>query len=411
MWGCEVGYCQLTCEVACQWTCESREERDLCKELDGAVVETGDVYWWTKKPFIHIHGNVYMMMYAGATVPSKIKTYIILPDGTIMGMIDELVIPVIATSRDMSAVKVSQNIFAVTNSNMLYTYEISDDGMIVGLIDSLVVKPLLSFESSTIFMITDTVYGYYSDRSGEINTIGISADGTITGVIDINITGASVWRGYGFHVAGDVFAVVGEGQTSFDPEVVTIEILPDGTINGMIDVFFSAYYSTDMHAIRITKNMYATAGQDGDGNCIIHTVEIADDGIIAGEIDHWQGLGYDPLLSAVWAPFLTRVGTGVYAISYYYYEYIGPNPDDELNEGRISLIKVPDDGIIEKNVIDTLIFNSDETGNPTVVQVSNRIYAFTYVEFTDDTHHMKTFDICDIGGRIRFTGGLTHRPM
>lgn len=363
------------------------------------------------KPFVHVHGNVYMVVYTGLTVPSMIKTYTILPDGTIMGMIDELII----SCYNPSIIQVSQNIFAIATrtggNNVLDTYEISDDGIITGLVDSLTLRASAMFEAPTIFMVTDTVYGYFHGSvAGQIDTIGISADGTINGVIDTNFIGVVVTPGYGFHVAGDVFAVIGQGVLLSRPEVSTVEILPDGTINGLIDNFFSGYQTWDTHAIRMNKNMYATAGQDSGGEIVVHTIEIADDGIIAGEIDAWVGLGYDPVNTNVFTPFLTRVGMDVYGISYHLYRYV-PDPEGDFYEGHTVLVKLSENGMIDKHIIDDMVFSNIGGYEPSVIQVSNRIYAITYEDVLNYHVYIETFDICDMGGRIRFTAGLTHRPM
>jgi hypothetical protein len=294
-------------------------------QIDDTVIDSITFQSWSGwAPYIiHISGDIYAVAYRGPWLNGFIKTIQIAPDGQIAdSIIDTFEFDTSAGWKPF-VIRVSGNIYAVV------------------------------------------YWGFFND--GLINTIQITPDGQIAdSVIDTlefdNIRG---WKPSFLHVTGEIFAVVYRGE-DYDGFVKTIQIAPDGQISDtIIDTLeFDNASGREPSVTHIADDIYAIAYRGPYDDGFVKTIQIAADGQIADSVI--DTLEFDDVDGR--EPSIIPVANDIYVIA-----YCGPYDD-----GFVKTIQIGADGQIADSVIDTLEFDDVNGRTPSIVPVTDEIYAIAY---------------------------------
>ncbi|MBN2602607.1 MAG: type IV pilin [Candidatus Thermoplasmatota archaeon] len=212
--------------------------------------------------------------------------------------------------------------------------------------------------------------------SGEINgVVGISEFGSLYSYEPDMV-----------NVSGNIYAICYRG-TGNDGLLTTVEIGNSGKISqSEIDTFeFDETNCFEPKIIHIDGSIYAiTYRGDGDDGFLI-TIQINGSGKITKTvIDNFE---FDTNYGR--GPNIIKVYGNIFAVA-----YTGPGYD-----GYLKTVKISDAGIIEKSVIDTLIFDSEMIGvaeDFDLIKIDNNIFGIAYTN-PDSDGFLKTVEIANDG--------------
>ena len=301
-------------------------------------------------------------------------------------------------SYESSIIHVSDNVYAIAyrdsgENGEVRTVEITAAGQITdAAIDSLEFDTSRGYQPSIVH-VSGGIYAiaYTGDGDdGFLKTVEIATDGQITDtVIDsLEFDTLNSWEPMIIHVSGDIYAIAygGDGWNGF---LKTVEIATDGQITEtVIDtlVFDTGDCWLEPSIIHVSGDIYAIAYADGDDDGRLKTVEIATDGQITDTVI--DSLEFDTDRGRT--PSMVHASGNLYAIA-----YRGSGDD-----GYLKTVEIATDGQITDTVIDSLEFDTGNTFNPSIVAVSDTVYAIAYLNGGDDGE-VRTVEIADSG---RITG-------
>jgi len=378
---------------------------------------------------IHISGNVYAIVAAtyyysastGYATTCKLYTVEILPDGTITSLIAQTSFFLNAPSgwdKRLWAADICQvegYVYAIVYSEQvpymskLITIDIYEDGTIGSVVDTTSFASGLNVKDLKILHVYGDTYmvsyirQYYYGEKLWIRTFEVLPDGTIGGEIDnwqctanpgiIRYDNASMMRIY-----GTVFASV------WMRTLKTFMVLPDGMIGGEIDTYYFGAESENImpsaYMFCVSNNIYAIISEDGWGFGRVRTIEILIDGTIGSTIDQFVYTDHGYTLY----PSIIHTAGAVYLLVY--------SDNDYGNEsGIIKTMVIQPDGAITGTDDEYTLQDSAQIHRSDMIHLSSNKYVVVY---SRPEARLSTISVspCRTGGsHIRFTGGLTHRPM
>jgi len=376
-------------------------------ETDVTVGEitNSDVDYWEHQSkggnpsrIYHHSDNIFIIVLTDDKNDGWIKTVTITDDGIISdSAIDSLEFEK-KDGKQPDLVQVSDTMYAVAyqgskSDGFLKTIEISSDGTISNTVtDTFEFDKDTCIEPDILQVDTDTFAIAYegSNGDGHVITVDISSNGQITNHVTDSLefdTSAGSEPSI-VHVSDDIFAISYQGSGS-DGFVKTIEIQTNGSItNSVIDSFeFNSDLCENPEIEHISGNVFAIAYQ-GDSSPvwyggILTTIEIDTDGMITNSVlDEFafnvDGGNY---------PDIIYIGADVYGIAY-------TGPDDD---GFMTTVTISSQGTIGSE-IDTFEFDQTNGIKPTILKVSDDIYALSYTGAPDSKGVLKTINvISDLG--------------
>jgi hypothetical protein len=263
----------------------------------------------------HISGDVFAMAYTAGGF--RLRTCNVMSDGSVVCNIGNTILELNSPLQVRGCMThISGVVYAfATNYGRLGTVGIQTDGTITGVIDTFTVDTTVL--APYVVRITDTVcaIAYEGPSShGWLKTVGIQADGTITGTIgSFEFDTSSAAEPNIIHIAGDVYAITYRGPSGHG-WVKTVGIQADGTITGTIGSFefdtSTAVHLPDM--LRICDGVYAIAYEGPSGYGWLKTVGIQDDGTITGTIG---SLEHTALVGNTYGNNIIHINGDTYAIA------------------------------------------------------------------------------------------------
>jgi len=374
-------------------------------KITGPVVDSSSfgIFNIYDPDIIHVYDDIYAVACQGDGNDGFIVTVEIADDGSISYTLIDILEFYSGDCYDPDIIHIDGNIFAITfrtssDQGYIRTVEIYNNGIINNL-----AKDTFNFDSTYkephIYHIFDTVYvvGYTGPGyDGYLRTIRIENSGQITGSIssicyDTAITGYSEEPNL-IKVNSDIYAIAYRNADS-DGELRTIQIQNDGQIVAA-DHFDGAYKGKfpfdifdgfEPNITLVNGNIYVIAYGGFKSAGTVRTVEIYNDGSIRNEvIDAYEfdsgigGYGREPSI--------IHLDGDIYAVAY-------RGPDDD---GWLKTIKVYSNGTIHKGIIDSYEFDTIFCYEPSIIRVKNDVYAIVY-RGADDDGIIKTVRIANNG--------------
>jgi len=357
----------------------------------GAVIDTltfdGSTCGFTK--LLHVINDIYIVAHRGHDDDGFVRTFSISDEGAIGGaLIDSLEFDT-DNCYEPDMIRVSANVFAVAYKGpewdgFLVTFSVSDAGNIGGAVigrwefdTTRGATPRLIHISGDIFAI---VY-YDGINDGQIFTVNIAADGTITGakIDSLKFDAEKGDHPAIIHVADAVYAISYVGPDN-DGWLCTLTISDAGSLPvSVIESFeFDDVMAYNSKIIHISDDIYCIVywGTDSDG--FMCTVSISGVGNIgAAVIDSHEFGPTDGFY-----PEILHISGDIYVIA-----YKGPDGD-----GWMQTIVISSIGAIAAGPIDS--FEFDENGGcfSSLLHIAGNIYAMTYEAF-GSIGKVITFDI------------------
>ncbi|MBU0497611.1 MAG: type IV pilin [Candidatus Thermoplasmatota archaeon] len=163
-------------------------------------------------------------------------------------------------------------------------------------------------------------------------------------------------------------------------EAVTIEAWVDtlehsqgqiADIQSIIDTSsFASFSCSYPNFIHVTGDIYAVVFSGDSAHGLINTLHIDNAGNIKPTIiDSFDFYGAE----CYW-PNITQVSAGIFAIAFQ-----GPG-----NDGYVRTIQIGNDGIVNRTIIDTLEFDTDQGVEPFITHIANDVYAIAYTGTSND---------------------------
>jgi len=343
----------------------------------GAVIDTltfdAGTCGFTK--ILHVINDIYVVAHRGSSDHGFVRTFSISDAGAIGGaLIDSLEFD---TDRcyypDM--IRISANVFAVAYSGtdydgFLVTFSVSDVGAIGGAV-------IGSYEFDTtkgtyprFIHIAGDIWAiaYYDGiNDGQVFTVNIAADGTITGakVDTLAFDAAKGDHPAIIHVTGAVYAIAYIGPDN-DGWLCTLTISDAGSLGvAVIDSFeFDENLCTYPKIVHVSDDIYAIAYQGTDADGFLVTVSISGVGNIgAAVIDSHE---FGP--ADAYNPEILHISGDIYAIAY----------KGSGSDGFIQTIVISSIGAIAAGPIDTLEFDESAGNFCSLIHIAGNIYAMSY---------------------------------
>jgi len=183
------------------------------------------------------------------------------------------------------------------------------------------------------------------------------------------------------HVSGEIFVIAYRDYNDHG-YLKTVEIDDNGNITDtVVDALeFDDHKGVNPSIVHVYNDFYAIAYTGNGDHGFIKTVEIDDTGNFIGinetlEFDSVKGL----------TPKIFHISGDIYAVAY--------SGDNE--HGMVKTVEIEGDGEFN-GIKDTLEFESNKAIEPSVIQVSNNIFAIAYGSENDDGF-LKTVEIADNG--------------
>ncbi|MDY6834207.1 MAG: hypothetical protein SVY53_05330 [Chloroflexota bacterium] len=338
---------------------------------------------------VHVSGTTYAIAYTGPDQDGWLTTVSISDDGETMSKLDDLEIDA-SYGTTTNICHVSGDIFAIaylgpSSQGYVITHSIASDGTIGAQIDSYTFGSTMN--DMQIFKVSGTVFGLVhtgSWNSGFIKTLTIDNDGTITFIESYQFN-ANYCNGMSVvQITPTIFAISYNGDNNTSATVRTIGIEADGNITGSIDyTTFSlgAAASTDTRIEHAVGNIYAVACNFTDYK-YMYTVSIDISGNVSAAIDN---ISFDDRYFFD----LVKIIPGVMGISYntgfpsydrkfcsYPIDILG-NIGDEIDS--ITYDTSTGGGDISKSIhvfeeVYAIVYNYDETdGKIVTIDITNTI--------------------------------------
>lgn len=275
------------------------------------------------------------------------------------------------SSSDEGLCEISSNL---TQETFIDTYEFVDNAIYD--------KPSIVHVYGNIFAIAYRTTGY----DGFLKTVEIDNDGNIINSI---IDTFEFDTNYGvtpeiIHVYGNIYAIVYNGEST-NGVLKTIEINQEGYITDTeIDSFnFESSFGQSPNIKNIYDNVYAIVYYTGVHHGSLKTVEIFNNGSIRDSVlDTFQfntSIGY-------MFPKIIHIINNIYGIA-----HRGDN-----DYGIIETVEILKNGSISDAALDTLEFETSKCFEPSIVQVSSKIFAIAY-RGPDNDGFLKTVEIKNNG--------------
>jgi hypothetical protein len=356
-------------------TANITDEGGIIGEIDDAVLDTleFDTSYGLMPSIIQVSNDIYAIAYQGSN-GGYLRTVEIDTDGEITNyVLDSLVFDYNISYPDI--IQVSTDVYAIAyqgsgNDGYTITVEIADNGSIGN-------YPIDSLEFDTgngrepdIIHVSGNIYAIAyrgNNNDGYITTVKIIDNGNITNSI-VDQLEYDTSNGYFpdiTHISGEVYAIAYRGNSG-DGYLATIEIADNGHIDSsVIDRLefdtSNCYYP---NIINVSGDVYAIVYQGNGNDGYLNTIEITDN----GDINNWvtDQLEFDT--SNGREPVIIPVSSTVYAIA-----YRGPG-----NDGFITTVEIAPDGYITDSLIDSLEYDTSSGITPSIVQVSEGVFAIAY---------------------------------
>ena len=333
--------------------------------------------------FIHISGDTYASCYSGVDVDGWLKTFTIDAAGVISLVIDDFEWD-IDRGGTPSIVHVSGEVYAIAyfgpdNDGFLITLTIQPDGTIGAIINTWEFDGATCYRPHIVHISGDIFVIAYNGPAthGELITVDIASDGTITPVDSAEFDATRGDEPRVLHIAGTVYAIIYAGALN-TTVLKTLNIQDDGTIGGDIgSLSWASFTHSYCEIIYMTGTIYAVAYHDGVNQGTLGTVSIQTDGTIGGSlINTWI--------------FSTTSSNRIAIIA------VTPNM-------IACAYKDPDgDGVVKTNTIgnlgsigaglDDAEFDTLNCDSPRILWVSGGIYAINYAG-TGQLNKLRTLEI------------------
>ena len=349
---------------------------DINGQVRGDTVDSEYVYNHISyyPDLIHLTGDIYVVAYRGINSDGYMRTIRMTRYGNIIEDIDEFEFDTeygdYPDLYRLSSDKVAVAYSGYSNDGYIKTYQIYSNGTINS-------EEISEWEFDTgygstpeIFHISGDIYamaysGYSND--GFVFTFKMYSNGTIN---QTKIDYLEYDTAYGLYQSvvrvgsTDFYAIANTGDGS-DGWLYTVEIDSSGSIGAAVtsSYEFNPTYALTPNIIALSDNYYAIvyAGPDSDG--YLQTVNISSDGTIVGMVEE---LEFDTVSG--YEPILKHISGDIYAIFY----------SGSGNDGWIKTIEITSsDGDI-KEVQDSFEFDRVICRYPSVLQLSEGVYAISY---------------------------------
>jgi hypothetical protein len=356
---------------------------------DIRLTETGVSLWESD--------TVCAIAYQGSGSNGFVATVGITTGGEIAGAVTDSLEFDTGNSYEPSIIHVSDNVYAIAyrdsgDNGEVKTVEITADGQITdAVIDSQEFDSVSGYEPEIVHVSRD-IYAIAhrgADDDGFLKTVEIAASGQITDtVIDtLEFDGSNGWEPSMLLVSSGVCAVA-YGGTGDIGILKTVEIASDGQITDtVIDTLnFDSLQGREPNMTHISGNVYAMVYRGDGSDGFVTTVEIAANGQITDTVmdtfEFRDGDTYDP--------DIVRVSGDIYAITY----------QGDGSDGFVTTVEIVSNGQITDSIIDSLEFDAGDSYTPSIVPVSDSVYAIAYLNSGSDGE-VRTVEIADSG---RITG-------
>jgi len=185
------------------------------------------------------------------------------------------------------------------------------------------------------------------------------------------------------HVSGDVFAIAYENESG-NGALVTVDITAAGEIGAAVidSLEFDAVDGHEIKIIHVLGDIFAITYRGVDSDGFLVTVEISTAGAMGAAVE--DTLEFDT--SGCWEPYPIMRTDGIIAVVY----------RDSANQGKIITAAIAANGQIGAATIDDENAWAANCNGPTIVHVSDNIFAITYHDNLYNGH-VCTMDIATNG--------------
>jgi hypothetical protein len=343
--------------------------------IDTFEFETSMCY---EPKIIHIHDNVFAIVYRGPGDDGYVKTVTIAQDGVITKSVNDTYEYDTSFGVRPDIIHVNGSIYAIVfrgpgDDGYVKTLTIADDGQITSsIIDTLMYDgaPIGIVDEPEIIHIQGTVYAIaYSNPDGDglLRTIRIYNDGQINNTV-IDSYAFDIFDGFEpeiMHISGDVYALFYGGFNALG-WIQTVKIASDGTITSspLDTLLFDGSWGREPSIQHINGAIYAVAYRGPGNDGYVKTVEIFDNGTITQSVidslEFDTSNGYDPILIPVFGD--------IYAIAYW----------GDYNDGLLRTVRIANNGTITNQVVDASEYSHFDCWEPRIIHVSGDIYALAF---------------------------------
>ncbi len=343
---------------------------------------------------VQVSGDTFAVTHRSSSLQGYLRTLDIASNGTISGQLDSLVFDSNMCYAPVP-IHMTGDIFAVVyrgpgDDGWTVTLDIPSNGdLSAGLTDRFEFEPSTAIYGEPIRladgMVAVAFRGPGSD--GFISTFAIDGSGTMSGHRAV-LEASSAYESSAVHVSGEVYAVAFRGAFSTG-RLVTVTIADNGTMGAVVDtVFFQDEYAVNPNLIHISGTTYAIA-HTGPGNLgDLITIDIAADGNIgASPLDSYR---FDT--SYCYKPDLLHVSGDIYAVAY----------EGRSSDGYVRTLEIASNGTIAQSAVDSYEFHTSNGRDPSIAHVSGDVYILAFRSGGNDGF-VRTFDMAsdgNIGGTI-----------
>jgi hypothetical protein len=346
---------------------------------------------------VHVAGDIYAIAHRGSGSDGFIKTVSVTENGNIgNAVIDNLEYDT-SSGRESCLVHVAGDIYAIAyrgpkNDGLLKTVSITEDGDIGNwVIDTLEYdnsdgyEPCIIHVSGSIFVIA-----YRGSNSrGYLKTVAIDSNGNI-GNSAIDTMMFDSWNAYEpsiVYVSGNVYAIAYRGFFNLG-FLKTVTIAADGDIgNGEIDSVYFDYPGYEPMIINTNNNIFAIVYRGSGNDGFIKTIAIDAGGDIGNSVIDTREFADNNCYELR----TIHVTDDIYAVV-----YRGPG-----NDGFLKTVSIAADGDIGDRLIDSLEFDTSNGYEPSIVNVTDGIFAIAYRGPGNDGF-VKTVEIASAGASATY---------
>lgn len=347
-----------------------------------------DDFYGYQPDIINVSGDVFAIVYQGYWNQGYIRTVAIDGEGEIgYSVLDSYVFEYSSCDYPV-IVRVSEDVFAIAyqgywnpgywnpgywnhgnqNPGYIQTLRITADGDIGGVLDTWEFDNWNGQEPDMIHISGDVyAVAYRGDNNdGWLLTVTIDANGNIASheIDDLKYDSSYGYTPDIIHVSDDTYAIAYRGSGG-DGYIRTLSITSSGQISShTIDSLEFDNKNCDYpNIINVSGNTYAVAYQGNGNGGYIRTVRIDADGDIGGVIDTWE---FDNRNGQ--EPVIIGVSGDIFAIVY----------RGQGNDGWVLTAAIAANGSITDDEIDTLEYDNSSGLTPAIIHVSGGIFAIAY---------------------------------
>lgn len=324
---------------------------------------------------IHVSGNIYAIVYQGASGDGFIRTVAIDSSGVIgNSYIDSLEFDT-NDNKYCDIVHVSGNIYAIAyqgqgDDGFVKTVSISASGDIGNSVIGSMEFDTSNGREPSIIQVSFNVYAIAyrgQGNKGYLKTINIDGNG-IMGSGAIKTLEFDATNGQMpdiIHISGNTYAISYQGQSG-NGFVKTINIDINGVIgSAAIDTLeFDTIDCAYPNIIYVSAGVYAVAYAGSGNDGWVKTMTIDANGNIGNSVI--DALEFDA--SNGRTPVITYVSDSIYAIAY----------QGSGNDGVVKTVSIDTSGNIDNAATDTFTFDSSAGYEPSILPVASGILAIAY---------------------------------